>query len=340
MRMRPVVAVLAALVLSCSESHEGGPGATVDGATDAGRADAAVGRDANPDATRCEDADGDGHLAFGCGGHDCDDSNPMIGDSSRRCASPSSVSVCSRGEWQDEECGEDTPDCDARHGACVETGSACGDGVVHPAEECDDGNLVVGDGCAHGCVLEACRASSECPAGELCSYRASDGRILCRAPIAAARDTGARCLEDDDCASGWCDHDQGRCTESCVANADCGGALSWCTAEVPTVDTGVCAVSCLGEADCPDGFRCAWNERTYCTRSVGEATLGEACSRESECDGVACIYRACTYICVSDEGCPLDGWHCDLTSPIAAPPGWPVDSFSFCVPDEWGRDES
>ncbi len=33
----------------------------------------------------------------------------------------------------------------------------CGNGILDPGEQCDDGNLVSGDGCSAGCRLEACK---------------------------------------------------------------------------------------------------------------------------------------------------------------------------------------
>jgi len=34
---------------------------------------------------------------------------------------------------------------------------ACGNGILDPGEQCDDGNLVSGDGCSAGCRLEVCK---------------------------------------------------------------------------------------------------------------------------------------------------------------------------------------
>jgi cysteine-rich repeat protein len=47
------------------------------------------------------------------------------------------------------------------------TPGACGDGVQHSGEECDDGNLVDGDGCSASCELEPCTAvpASGCRTG-------------------------------------------------------------------------------------------------------------------------------------------------------------------------------
>jgi len=36
----------------------------------------------------------------------------------------------------------------------------CGNGIVGPGEECDDGNLTDGDGCDHACQVECCNGSA------------------------------------------------------------------------------------------------------------------------------------------------------------------------------------
>jgi cysteine-rich repeat protein len=37
---------------------------------------------------------------------------------------------------------------------CSRSCSSCGDGVIHPREECDDGNIDSGDGCSDECFFE------------------------------------------------------------------------------------------------------------------------------------------------------------------------------------------
>jgi cysteine-rich repeat protein len=41
-------------------------------------------------------------------------------------------------------------------------GPICGNGGLDPGEECDDGNVVSGDGCSRGCQIEACWACGTC----------------------------------------------------------------------------------------------------------------------------------------------------------------------------------
>src|SRR5204863_4465459 len=40
---------------------------------------------------------------------------------------------------------------------------ACGDGVLDPEEECDDGNIVSCDGCEEDCTFPACGNGIACP---------------------------------------------------------------------------------------------------------------------------------------------------------------------------------
>lgn len=56
------------------------------------------------------------------------------------------------------------PDCEG--GRCKPP--ECGDGVVDPGEECDDGNLVSGDGCELDCTF-SCHHDEECLDEDLCT---------------------------------------------------------------------------------------------------------------------------------------------------------------------------
>jgi cysteine-rich repeat protein len=63
------------------------------------------------------------------------------------------VSVnCEDGEVVNINCAPDL--CEPRTGLC--RGIACGDGLVDPSEQCDDGNNVSRDGCNTLCLLEFC----------------------------------------------------------------------------------------------------------------------------------------------------------------------------------------
>ena len=44
----------------------------------------------------------------------------------------------------------------AEGASCLTVAGTCGNGIVEPSEQCDDGNTVSGDGCSATCRLEAC----------------------------------------------------------------------------------------------------------------------------------------------------------------------------------------
>lgn len=50
----------------------------------------------------------------------------------------------------------------------------CGNGIINQGEECDDGNLVNGDGCSSKCTLEQCGNRILDP-GEVCDDGALNG---------------------------------------------------------------------------------------------------------------------------------------------------------------------
>ncbi|MBI4917502.1 MAG: DUF4215 domain-containing protein [Acidobacteria bacterium] len=93
-----------------------------------------------------------------------------------------------------------------REGTCVPT--TCGDGIVDPFEECDDGNGVAGDGCDRRCIL-GCRAREECDDEDECTdddcVAVEDGRECAHAPwTGIACSDGNACTGDDSCVAGTC----------------------------------------------------------------------------------------------------------------------------------------
>jgi cysteine-rich repeat protein len=88
----------------------------------------------------------------------------------------------------------------------------CGDGALNPAEECDDGNNIDGDGCDAACNLESCidgDGDGICDPDDLCdgddSSGDSDGDYLCdnldACPLDPANDEDGDglCAGDDNC---------------------------------------------------------------------------------------------------------------------------------------------
>jgi cysteine-rich repeat protein len=133
---------------------------------------------------------GNGNLEFG---EECDDGNPFDGDGCSagcviegptecihdQCVAGGPLdpglcgpcvaqvcavdSYCCTTAWDDICVGEVASICGETCGAP----EVCGNGVLEPSEECDDGNLVDGDGCSSACIIETppqC-AHDQCVAG-------------------------------------------------------------------------------------------------------------------------------------------------------------------------------
>lgn len=81
----------------------------------------------------------------------------------------------------------------------------CGDGILDPGEECDDGNNHCGDGCDEDCNSEEL---GKCDDGNICttdSCNDTSGECLHEpVPDETSCDDGIRCTEADLCLSGAC----------------------------------------------------------------------------------------------------------------------------------------
>ena len=139
-----------------------------------------------------------------------------------------------------------------------------------------------------------------------------DGSVASETGHDAAGDTdfGEPCVENNDCASGWC---------------------------VATEDGPVCTKLCLDE--CPEGWGCVGIKNTgadltfVCVPSGGN--LCQPCLSNHQCGDGLCIEltdgKACTRPCSADNPCPA-GFECEETTPIADPTGASMQ----CVPQGGG----
>jgi hypothetical protein len=309
-------------VVSCTESHSltGGDASTDDATLDA----------------PCPDGDGDGARDARCGGDDCDDADPHVGPHASACASPTRVRACDGAMVTEHDCAATTPDCDARTGQCAAT--ACGDGVVHPDEQCDT------DWPCYECQV-CCRAQEDCTAlspGNTCvpdpSHLASVCGI-CVAPNPAGAPVRAACTADGDCASRYCDPEQGRCVVPCApAMPTCEPmADAWCAhEELAFMGPGQesfakvlgCHFPCTSDRDCPSTSACTsvYGYRASsgmflaatCLAASGTVPFGGSCTLGvNDCVTNNCLAGShlCTRTCLDDSDCGGPLPHCAAFPP-------------------------
>jgi YVTN family beta-propeller protein/cysteine-rich repeat protein len=209
--------------------------------------------------------------------------------------------VCGNGVVQPgEQCDDgNTTDDDGCDGNCTFTG--CGNGVTTSGEQCDDGNLVAGDCCSPTCLYEA--SGDPCADdGSACTRDECDGAGLCTHPNEPA---GTACPSDGNvCTDDVCDG-AGACTHppnaaSCDDGLFCNGA--------DTCSGGACTDHrgdpCAGGGECADACNeaaddCIAAAATPCTSD------GNVCT-DDVCDGAgACIHPVNTAPC--DDGLFCNG---------------------------------
>ncbi len=151
---------------------------------------------------------------------------------------------------------------------CRVTG--CGNGAVSPDEECDDGNLVAGEGCGPDCVVEA---GWSCPvANQPCAPVCGDGLVR----------GGEECDDGDG-------DDTNACSNACTPNV-CGdgvvnaGLFEQCD-DGNTIAADGCDAACAIEA----GWRCAVpNQPCEAVCGDGLVRADEQCDDANGDNGDAC----------------------------------------------------
>ncbi|MFM8409674.1 MAG: M12 family metallo-peptidase, partial [Alphaproteobacteria bacterium] len=90
----------------------------------------------------------------------------------------------------------------AEGNACITT--PCGNGILDPGEDCDDGNTVDGDCCSATCTFEPvgspCDDGEQCTSGDACDSGVCAGTAL---PNGSTCSDGSACTTDA-CSSGTC----------------------------------------------------------------------------------------------------------------------------------------
>lgn len=152
---------------------------------------------------------------------------------------------------------------------------ACGDAILGPGEECDDGNTGAMDGCSDLCEIEEGWVCFDQPGGSVCVETCGDGLIQ---PPEECDDGGGNSNTAVDA-----------CREDC-RRAYCGDGV---------IDTGEECDSGSGNDDsAPDGCRTTCN-LAYC--GDGVVDTGEMCDPGGGVPG-ASVAGACTTGCAPDAG--------------------------------------
>ena len=186
-------------------------------------------------------------------------------------------------------------------------GALCGNGVVDPGEECDDGNTVSGDCCSAICFFEqggcACNDANVCTDDGTCN-----GTGTCQVVGFNANpcQDGNACTTADTCAAGVCvggpslDCDDGNpCTDD---SCDSGSGCVHTPNTAPCDDGNACTAGdvcgggrCMGQPrHCDDGNVCT---NDSCDPATGDCVMtpntaacddGNACTTRDTCSNGAC----------------------------------------------------
>ena len=208
---------------------------------------------------------------------------------------------------------------------------SCGDGVVDPGEECDDGNDDESDGCRSTCRRPSCGDGIVDP-GEECDEGRRDDSATCLSTCLVRRCGDGRLDPGEECDDGNLD-DHDACRSSCV-KARCGDGVIFTAVEFcddgNTRDGDTCKGNCgpptCGNAivefpeTCDDGNR---DDGDGCLSSCVKAFCGdgflragvEQCDDGNRLDSDACLPTCQTARC-GDGAVRLGVEECDDANAI------------------------
>ncbi|MGZ3419032.1 MAG: DUF4215 domain-containing protein [Polyangiales bacterium] len=200
----------------------------------------------------------------------------------------------------------------------------CGNKVIEGVEQCDDGNMVNGDGCDNTCVFSCKEGSTTCDDGNACNGAESCGADhICK--MGTALTDGASCgmgkvckgavCVDTTCGDGVTTAPE-ECDDGNVTNGD---GCDSCKFSCLSTDT---ARNCSGGDPCAGTSTC---DDTKHTCSVGTPLAdGTACGSGKVCKGGVCGSGSC------GDGVVTAPEQCDLGAGNGAGTGCEVDCKFSC----------
>jgi cysteine-rich repeat protein len=141
--------------------------------------------------------------------------------------------------------------------------SLCGDGVVDPGEECDDGNTKSGDCCSKTCQLEAAGASCPDTDGTDCTAAQCDGAGTCVQSNNLPLGTTCAATGIDDCTIAACDGNG-----TCVLTPRADGLACDDTDKNPCTAAKCSAGACNQNALVAPGTTCVDTDNNPCTTAT------------------------------------------------------------------------
>ena len=174
--------------------------------------------------------------------------------------------------------------CDTTGGG---TDPVCGDGILQPGEECDDGNLSNKDGCLNDCLYAHCGDGYIWSGVETCDDGNDSDRDACTNDCQpAACGDGFLWVGVEGCDDGNALNTDG-CLENCTP-ASCGDGFVWEGSEGcddgNSDDSDACISDCL-PATCGDGFVWAGEEDCDPMSTIGGAPAGDC---RADCTAPVC----------------------------------------------------
>jgi len=173
-------------------------------------------------------------------------------------------------------------------------GQTCGNGKLEGTEQCDDGNLVGGDGCENTCD-PSCTTSGDCDDGDPCTGAetcGSDHACAAGTPLADGADCGnGNVCVYGNCVAPQCGDGQKQSGEECDdGNATSGDGCDFCKLSCVSTDP---TRDCSASGDECDGSNVCDDAKHTCTGGAKLSEGASCLSGSGQCKGGICTLLTC-----------------------------------------------